>query len=284
MKASKTQQTALIGLLNRTYQEIAEVEGQWGIHAADNDYRPRIEYFHDAVRSYSEREGHGIEGHGRLSIEMLAYDIGMLRFIQAEPIPRGHKPGKLSAETGVAHSTLPRMFGDKTGVKPDASVRNRLADLYKNYAVLFAALLANAADYNYMTRINEGNAQVEDLAALLQSVKEQGAAEIDLEALMGAEIMTPELINKLFAALRSGTLKKRMGVKEAQQKLKEIEQEVEKEIKAIEQAHMNYATGQLAIYEHAKETVKKMATKGFNIVGAFVESAVREAQRGGRGI
>lgn len=58
----------------------------------------------------------------------------------------------------------------------------------------------------------------------------------------------------------------------------------DKQIKTVEQAHFAFATAQLAIYENAKEVVKKMAVNGLNIVGNFVENAVREATRGaGRG-
>ena len=41
-------------------------------------------------------------------------------------------------------------------------------------------------------------------------------------------------------------------------------------------AHMTYATGQLAIYENSRDTIKKMAVKGFNIVGDFVADAGEE--------
>jgi hypothetical protein len=58
----------------------------------------------------------------------------------------------------------------------------------------------------------------------------------------------------------------------------------DKQIKTIEQAHFSFATGQLAIYENAREVVKKMAVSGMNIVGNFVESAVQAARSGGRGM
>jgi hypothetical protein len=285
MKANKAAQKALINFLNRVYREIREVEAEWGIRVEESDYRPRIEYFHDAVRAFSAAGGKGSEGRDRLSVEMLAYDIGMLRYIQAEPIPTArNKVGKLSPFKDVATGDLPRVNGDLAGLKPDASVKFRLADMYKSYAVLFSALLADAAEHNYLSRIGDSNAEVEDLAEFMQSVKEQGAnPQINLDDMAERLVRTPDLMNKIIAAFHSGKLKKRTDAKDAYKKLKDIGQAVDKENKAIEQAHMAYATGQLAIYENSRDVIKKMAIKGFNIVGDFVEDAIAAARRDERG-
>jgi hypothetical protein len=287
MKANKATQRALINMLGRVYREILAVEEEWDIRGDDGDFRARIEYFHDAVRAFSAGGGVGTEGKGRLSVEMLAYDIGMLRYIQASPIPKPKgKNRKLSPMTDVAENTLPRVAGDKAGVKPDAEVRNRLADLYKSYGVLFAALLSEAAERNYKSRIEESNAEVEDMAAFMRGVaaKAKQDLQFDLEGFATGQVTTPDLMNKLLAAFHSGKLKKRMAAAEAHRKLKDIAQGIDKEHKNIEQAHMNYALGQLAVYEGARDVLKKMAFKGFNIVGDFVENAVSEARRGGRGL
>jgi len=285
MKANKSEQKAMIGLLNRIYREIREVELEWGIRADDFDFRPRIEYFHDAVRAYTSSGGKGSEGRDRLSVEMLAYDISMLRYIQNVPIPTKDKNKILSAFTDVAEDSLPRVKNDKTGIRPDASVKNRLADQYKSYSVIFSALLSEAADRNYTSRINDSNAEMEDMAAFLQSIKAQVAgSEIDLETLAHNLVKTPELMNRLIAAFHSGKLRKRSESREALKKLKEIALAIDKENKSIELSHMTFATSQLAIYESSRDVIKKMAIKGFNIVGDFVESAIRDARRTGRGV
>jgi len=217
---------------------------------------------------------------------MLAYDIDMLRYIQADPIPKA-RPHKLSALTDVAENALPRVRNDKTGIKPDAGVKYRLTDQYKNYSVIFAALLSEPAERNYMSRINECNAELDDLAAFIKSVvataEGRHTADIDIEALADARIQTADAMNKIVAALHGGKLKKRMNAAEAERRLKEMLQIAGKEAKTIEKAHFTYATGQLAIYESARDVIKKMALKGFNIVGDFVQNAVRDALRGDRG-
>jgi len=286
MKANKTEQRALVNLLNRIYREIREIELEWDIRADESDYRPRIEYFHDAVRALTASGGKGSDLKGRLSVEMLAYDIDMLRYIQADPIPKA-RPHKLSALTDVAENALPRVRNDKTGIKPDAGVKYRLTDQYKNYSVIFAALLSEPAERNYMSRINECNAELDDLAAFIKSVvataEGRHTADIDIEALADARIQTADAMNKIVAALHGGKLKKRMNAAEAERRLKEMLQIAGKEAKTIEKAHFTYATGQLAIYESARDVIKKMALKGFNIVGDFVQNAVRDALRGDRG-
>jgi hypothetical protein len=282
MKANKAQQRALITLLNRIYREIRSVEEEWDIRVDDSDYRPRIEYFHDAVRALTANGGEGEDGKGRLSVEFLAYDIGMLRYIQTDPLTKP-KNRTLSAYTNVVER-LPREQGDKSGLKPDASVRYRLIDSYKSYAVLFSALLSDAAERNYMSRISDMNAEVEDMAIFMQHVAAKGDAQIDVEALADAKINTGDLLNKIIAALKSGKLARYMRAKDARRVLKETAQAIDKEHKAIEQAHFTYATGQLAIYEGARDVIKKMAIKGLNIVGDFVETAVQDAKRGDRGL
>jgi hypothetical protein len=284
MKANKSEQKALITLLNRLYREIRDIEEDWDIRIDETEFRPRIEYFHDAVRALTSSGGRGSDIKDRLSVEMLAYDISMLRYIQAEPLPKSPKNRRLSAMTEIVESSLPRVSGDKAGLKPDASVKYKLADLYKSYGVFFSALLSDAADRNYATRIEDINAEVEDAAAFLHSIQDKGDAQIDLEAMAEAQVQSGDLMNKIIVAFKSGKLKKRMQAMEAHRKLKEIATAIDKENKTVEMAHMTYATTQLAIYEGARDVIKKMAFKGFNIIGDFVESAITEAQRGGRGI
>ncbi len=53
----------------------------------------------------------------------------------------------------------------------------------------------------------------------------------------------------------------------------------EEQIKAVDAAHMQYVLAQLAIFEAARDTVKKLAASGLNVVGKFVESATADAKR-----
>ena len=52
----------------------------------------------------------------------------------------------------------------------------------------------------------------------------------------------------------------------------------DKQIAAIETAHMNYALNQLGIFENSKDLLKKMAVQGTNLVGKFVEASIAQAR------
>ncbi len=279
MKANKAEQQALIAMLNRIYGEIRIIEEQWAIRVSENDYRPRIEYFHDAIRTLSSGE----TGAYRLSVEMLAYDIALLRHIQASPFKRSkNTKTNLSPSTDVAFPSPQSRAGGG-----DASVKAELMELYKSYSLLFAALLADTADRNYQARTDEKNTEVEDMAQLAQAVKlaaQKKDVEIDLEAIADQHVEDPDMINKILFAFHNGKQKKRILASEALRKLKEMMDTCDKEIKTIEKAHFTYVTSQLAVYEGARDTVKKMAAQGMNIVGQFVANAVAEATRGQRGI
>ena len=65
----------------------------------------------------------------------------------------------------------------------------------------------------------------------------------------------------------------------------QIEKGLNAEQKKLEQSHMSYATGQLAIYEESKETIKRLGQQGLNLAGKFVEQAMSAAGKGhGRGV
>jgi hypothetical protein len=67
---------------------------------------------------------------------------------------------------------------------------------------------------------------------------------------------------------------------EARALLGSIERGLAKEKKDLDAAHMNYRTGQLAIYEDTKDLVKQLAAQGLNLAGKFVDSAMQAAGKG----
>lgn len=278
MSANKSGKQAIINILNGIYSEIHNIENDIGIRVDDKDLRPRIEYFHDAVRALTS----GATGNKRLSIEFLAYDISMLRFIQANPVART-KGAKLnlSPSTGlISGRESEYIYGNSS-----ANIKSRLAELYKNYSVLFAALLSESADRDYQSKVNEFNYEVENIAVLEDAAKKmrrKSDAEINIESLIEQNIDDPDIARKLFSVIAGR--KKKILAEEVMKKASEMIKATDKQIKTIEKAHFTYVTSQLAIYENAKEVVKKMAVSGMNIVGNFVENAVSEATRGGRGI
>ena len=77
------------------------------------------------------------------------------------------------------------------------------------------------------------------------------------------------------AALETGVSKAMLG---------QIEHGLNKEKKQVEQSHLSYATGQLAVYEESKDTVKRLASQGLNLAGKFLDNAMQAAGKGqGRG-
>ncbi len=272
MKANKQQQQALLSLLGRMYEEIRDVENAFGLQAGPLDFRPRIDYFHDAVRAFSAGESHGHETVGRLTVESLAYDMSLLRQIGANPISRIALPQRLSPGTAVAvHRDT-----SSAGAKPDSTVRYRLMDLYKHYTVLFVALLAEPCDRNYYSRTSEHDNEVEELAALENMLRESGAGA-DPTALAAQQVSDPDLRRRLLAQLK-GQRKPEAGAQ-----IKTMMKDADKRIAQIDKAHMSFLSSQLTVYEESKDLVKKMMLTGMNIVGDFLGAAMAEAARAGRG-
>lgn len=277
MKATPQQKQALVQVMTRMCEEIHGIEATFGIAASEKDLRPRIEYFHDVVRIYTQTTTHGYERTGRMTVESLAYDISLLRQIQANPISRVAIPVNY-APVGSGRDLVPE--GMQQGRKMDGDARMRLMDLYKNYTVLFAAMMAEMADRNFMTRTSENNAQVEDIAQLEVEVKasiHKHGPDTDIAHLLN-HISDPDLRMKLAQKLR--------GNPKAQQALKETKAliaKLDEENKRIDNAHMSFLSSQLVVYENAKDIVKKMAQSGMNVVGDFMENAMREAATHGRG-
>lgn len=273
MKANKAEQQGLVTLLNRLYQDIRLIEQRWHIQADTNDFRPRIDSVHDAVQALTS--GHTSATHHRLTVEFLAYDIDRLRFIQASPMPRRASMQPLSPTTALVPSGP---AGPATGT-PNAGEKSCLADLYKHYSVLFAALLAQKADDDYQARINEADSAFENLAATQDAVKQETGQPVDLEALLDAHIEDDALLRKLLATIGKGRKSRRDALHFCQEAMEQTDEKR----RTVEKAHRTYVTGQLNIYENARDMVKNMAASGVNVVGEFVENAIREAQKGGRG-
>src|SRR5437762_2136105 len=86
MKLSSSEKDSIVGLLARIYRDIRDIEEEFSLLAGNHDFRPRIEYFHDAIRAFTSQDPAQREPGGRLSIELLAYDLSCLRYIHAMPL------------------------------------------------------------------------------------------------------------------------------------------------------------------------------------------------------
>lgn len=281
MAIGSGEQSAIIELMSAKYQQLASIEGEWGIRFSEGDMRPRIEHFHDAVRALTSGSDSLYEKNSRLSVEQLAYDLAMLRQIPDRPLGSVNRSTERSFSTAVVR-------GDEAGASfakmPPAQVRSEIVQFYKDYTVFFAALFAEVADRNFRSRVDAIDANVADVGLIEQLLNQLVAGKITNAQAM--QEMTHVERDDLRERIQMLLARKSLSAREKQEALAmlaQVERGLDKEKKSVEQAHLHYATGQLAVYEDAKDTVKKLAAAGLNLAGKFLESAMERAQGAGRG-
>lgn len=273
---------ALVPIMTSQYEQIAALEERHGIRFKEGDMRPRIDYFHDAVQALTSGEADIYSPHSRLSVEHLAYDLGQLRAIQSKPLGVGViDPKRAAASRGELVS---KDQAGSVSAGPDRQTRQDLVKLYKDYTVLFAALFAEVADMNFQTRSDDMDTAVEDIGLVEQVMQQLEAGIITQEQ---AQAAVGAIENDPLRAQMQKLLAQKLGAKEkhsVQEKLNAVEGQIGQDKARIEQAHLNFATGQLAVYEEAKETVKRLAAQGMNLAGKFVENAVSQSSGRGTGM
>jgi hypothetical protein len=274
-------QAAIIELMSGKYQQILAIETPWGIRLHEGDMRPRIEHFHDAVRALTSGSADLHEKHSRLSVEHLAYDLSLLRQVQNKPVGTINRATQKSAGSELVKAG---QGGATTAKLPPSAVRSELAALYCGYTVFFAALFAQVADRNYQSRSDVIDESVTDIGVIEEVLDNLIAGKISvaqaMEELMHVE--RDDLRERLQAMLARKGLSAREK-QEARAMLGTIEKGLNKEKKDLDQAHMNYRTGQLAVYEDSKDIVKQLAAQGLNLAGKFVENAMSKGVGQGRG-
>lgn len=274
------EQAAIIELMHGKYGQLLAIESEWGIRLHEGDMRPRIEHFHDAVRALTSGSADMYAKNSRLSVENLAYDLGQLRQIQDKPIGLINRATEKSASTqlvkqGQAGASFVKM--------PPSQVRAQIVSLYRDYMVFFAALFAQVADTNFNTRVDEIDSTVTDLAQVEEVMKKLVAGKMTNAQAM-AEMMHVER-DDLRERIQAMLAKKALTQREKQEALAmigKIETGLNADKKKLETSHLHYATGQLAVYEEAKETIKRLGQQGLNLAGKFVENAMSQAAGKGK--
>jgi hypothetical protein len=265
---TRTPKEALLPLINDLCERIRAVEPEQGLWAGPNDFRPRIELFHDAIRALVA--GHSpYEAKGRLTLERLAWDIDTLRAIQENPLLKLPGTERLSPSTAVA---IRRSAGDQKHYQ--RGLRSEMQELYKNYTVLFVAMLAETADMNHKARMEEQDMLVEALACVERGVK--GKTSANLHKVADAQINDPIMRDDVKALLPKGTLEAADAIKA----LKNTHVKIDKLQAQLEKCHLGWLTGQLAMYEESREVVQQFMRAGLNLAGKFVQETM---QQGGRG-
>lgn len=259
--------------------DICEMETQFRLLIGGEDFRARIEYFHDAIRALSSQDAKAREPGGRLSVELLAYDISCLRYIQSMPLsPFTPQAANLSPFTDIMK--LDQHLAPQA-IRPSRVEKERLAELYQRYAVLFAALLKPLADHDMHDRTDELNHDVQEMHTLVQQCEmlAGGKGKEDQLITLIHHLNDGALRIELTAWLHQQRHRKKDDLRALIQLLNQKTQTKDRRIAAIEEAHMKYALAQLAIYEESKDMIKKMAEQGMNLVGKFVESSIAQTKR-----
>jgi hypothetical protein len=276
---SNTQQDALVQLLARIYTDILAIEEEFHLMAGQEDLRPRIEYFHDAVRAFFAHDQEARKDGGRLSVEMLAYDVSCLRYLCQMPLsPFKPHSENTSPHAGVADTNKSIAVKSK---RPDRQVRERLADLYQHYSVLFSALLKPMADRDHKDRVSDLNYEVSQIKDAMQKLDaiDKGKGSVGQLSTAVQHLEEDELRHLMGTFIQQEKYKQKESIKKLMQFLKTHAAGKDKLIAAIDAAHMDYGLAQLGVYEESKDLIKKMAQQGMNLVGKFVQEAMAKTQR-----
>ena len=275
MKHSASNQQSLVNILLRYWEEISGIEQESSLVVGKGDIRPRIEYFHDAIRAFT-RPDKSMADEKRLAVEQLSYDLRCLRYLAEMPLASiTHDSHNLSAATSLA-TTGPGLMASAKRMPRDTKLR--LSELYGFYGVLFSALLKATAENDYQERSDTMNQQVEDIHALITAI-ESGASAQQV-ATMAAHLDDEAIKKELQDVLPKLKGKDKKALSGLIARLEAATQRKDKELKKLNTAELDYATTQLALYENSKDMLKAMAGQGMNLVGQFVESALRGAKQG----
>ena len=291
MHQAASKEHALISIMHRGYQDIRAVESEYQITVDAEDLRPRIEYFHDAVRVLTEHPDAVYHKATRLSVEWLAYDLSCLRYISDKPLAKlSHAQPGGSTTSGKESKRRDLVLNKHSGAgatrMPPADVRVNLGQLYTNYTVLFAALFAETTDRNFQTRVTENNTEVEDLAQIQQMIEmlERGQVAVEQVEEVIQHLQNDEMKTRLMIMLHERSQKKRQ-MQDAIAQIKTQMNALDMEIASMDKAHTHYLSGQMMLLQESKEMVKKLAGQGLNLAGQFLQNSVAQSQGrgGGRG-
>lgn len=273
---------ALIALMHRAYEEIRAVETEARITVDDRDLRPRIEYFHDAVRALTEHPEAMYQPRTRLCLEWLTFDLNTLRFLQDKPLAKVNRGSVMGSSQQMATRT------EKPLAELPPQARANLSAQYRTYTVFFAALFAEAVDKNFHTRVDSRNQDVEDFAQVEQMLQllaqnKGNVQEAQVETLI-QNLADSELRDRLMVMLHQASMKKREKLEAARQMLKLAMKNADAEIAALDKLHMTYLSGQMVLLQDSKDIVKRLSGQGLNLAGRFLEAAFQQVGQGqGRG-
>ncbi|MCH2547331.1 MAG: hypothetical protein MK052_06965 [Alphaproteobacteria bacterium] len=282
---------ALTKVMNATYNALRSIEVSHGLRVGGSDFRPRIEYFHDAVRVLSHRPEDMYLPHTRLSVEHLAYDMSCLRYLQSKPLIMLEQEAP-HAKTRNAPKALPRLEPPPGSVEEPVeapkpvppAIKAEIIEHYRSYSVMYAALFAESADINFQTRQNENDAAVTQMAQVEQMLKmvEQGQMKLAQVEQAINQIENAQIRNNLLVMLNKRSMKKKDKTTHMAMLLQQQMQGMDHNTQSMDKAHMNFLSGQMMMFQDAKDLVRKLSGQGMSMAGQFLETALgQSAGRGG---
>jgi hypothetical protein len=272
------QSHAFLSLMQGKYSEIRDIEMRHQIFGHEGDYRPRIEYYHDAVRALASPADDGLTKDSRLSIERLAYDAEMLRLITARPLVVGRGEQHYSTSDALV---VTADAGD--GLHPDRRTKQQLSDAYRDYTVFFIAMMAESAEDNVKARKDENDVLIQDCHRLETMLTQLAAGGIDIATVIKAAMLIEHdgLRRKILALLNQGK-PNRDELNSASNSVRDARNYFNAEQKTLDAAGMRFSTSQLMVYEASKDTIKQLSSQGLNVAGKFMKQSL-DGQGQGRG-
>jgi hypothetical protein len=267
---------SLLPLMHGKYVQIRELEIQYHIFGHEGDYRPRIEYFHDAVRALGGDEDDGQTKHSRLAAERLAYDIEMLRYISARPATAGR--GDHHFSTGDA-LVAEGMQGRES--RMDRQIKQELGQHYKDYTVYFAAVMVDFMEDNILSRKEESDLLIQDCYNLESLLTDLAKGSIDVTMMMKAasQLEHDGLRHKIQSMLAQGVPDKQQ-LTNAVAFVQSARNQIKAEMVEMDKAGMRFVSSQLMVYEQSRDMVKKMAAQGMNIAGKHTAQTIGDHDKG----
>ncbi|MEZ5692221.1 MAG: hypothetical protein R3D71_11250 [Rickettsiales bacterium] len=264
---------AIASLLTRLYFEILEIEKKFSLTIGGGDMRERIEYFHDAIRCFISEDYNNT----RLNVEMLSYDLRCLRYIQSNPLStfKDDDPS-LSPSSDIMTNNI--NIDIKTD-RPDRETKNQISSLYKNYAIMFSALLKPIADKNHKDRLDDLDNDIGDIKQIIDQLEQQKDININMIIKIAQNLSEANLRIIIVKFIQEKRYKNINELKKLISHLKNIIEQKERNIKKIEDNHLAFASSQLIIFESSKDLLKELASRGMNIVGKFVEASIADTKR-----
>ena len=289
---SNNKRDALITIMNGWYAKICEIEAEHNIIVGGNDLRPRIEYFHDAVRLLTSNPNAVYESSGRLTVEYLAYDLSCLRYIQTRPRSRLKQAQEMDASADAALLSAPGANSQVATLSDSIplpvisqGLRAEISERYKNYTILYAALFAEQTDINFKARITEFDMEVGELAQIENLMKLLDAGKVSEKQVEDAleNVRNSKLKKELKEMLAERKEKRKWKFYDGIFRIQQQMMRIDEEIGVMEKSHVSFLAGQMTLYHDAKGLVKQMSEQGLNLAGQYLDAAMQNTQGRGPG-